>query len=507
MRIDRREFLGMSLATGGALAFGMGAAGKRKLNVLFIAVDDLNDWVGCFGGNPQAITPNMDKFAKTGGMVFSRAYCPSTVCCPSRSALLTGIPPSDSGVYGNAQNLKNSKRTKNALTIPQYFSQHGYYSLSCGKIFHKHMTADGLDEGQWAFDKHVPTRTAGAKNPDTSKGPANRLAMVDGSVANGKAATFDWGATSGNDEGTKDYQTALWAADELEKGFDKPFFMAVGLSKPHLPWFVPQKYFDMYPLEKVKAPEYRTDDLDDIKLADGRNKYRPSEDFLRVKKYDKFKEAARAYLAAVSYADDCIGVILDGLARSKYADDTVVVLWGDHGWYLSEKLKYRKTELWEEAARCPLMIKVPGVTEPGRACGRVVNLMDLYPTLIDICRLPEKEDISGRSIKPLLENPQCKWDYPSLTTYQKGNHAIRDERWAYIRYADGVEELYDHENDPMEWTNLAGQAKYQYIKERLGKWMPAYDADNAPFNTLDNKAALSKEEKQAKRRAERRATK
>ena len=238
--INRRIFLKKTILAGASSFVIANSSSNAKLsvkrpNVLFIAVDDLNDWVGCFGGNPQAKTPHLDGFAEKGGMVFSKAYCPSTVCCPSRSAIMTGILPSDSGVYGNKQNLKNAKRTKNAVTIPQYFSKHGYYSLSCGKIFHKHMTAEGLDEGQWAFDEHVPTKGMGAKNPGTSNGPANGLRMLDGSVAKDKQAkAFDWGVTSGNDEGTKDYQTALWAVGELEKNFDKPFFMAVGLSKPHI---------------------------------------------------------------------------------------------------------------------------------------------------------------------------------------------------------------------------------------------------------------------------------
>jgi arylsulfatase A-like enzyme len=470
------------------------AAGSpgEKANVLFIAVDDLNDWVGCFGGNPQAITPHLDRFAQTGGMVFSRAYCPSTVCCPSRSALLTGILPSDSGVYGNSQNLKNAQRTKNAVTLPQYFSRHGYFTLSRGKIFHKHMTSDGLDEGQWAFDKFVATSGQGSRSPDTSAGPANKLPMPDGSRATGKAMAFDWGPTGGSDEGTKDYQTALWAGRELEKGFDKPFFMAVGLSKPHLPWFVPQKYFDMYRLDKVVPPKFRSDDLDDIKLPNGRNKFGPSEDFLRVKRYDRFREAARAYLAAVTYADDCIGVMLDALARSKYADNTIVVIWGDHGWFLSEKLKYRKTQLWEESARCPLMIKAPGLTRPGKRCGRVVNLMDLYPTLIDLCGLPQRADIAGRSIRELLARPDARWDYPTLTTYQKGNHSIRSERWRYTKYADGVEELYDHKNDPMEWMNLAENPKYGTVKRDLARWLPKYDAENSPRNTVEKKQKESR---------------
>jgi arylsulfatase A-like enzyme len=429
----------------------------------------------------------MDGFAEKGAMVFNRAYCPSTVCCPSRSALLTGILPSDSGVYGNSQNLKNAERTKDAVTLPQYFTKHGYLTISRGKIFHKHMTADGLDEGQWAFDKFVPTSSRGSSNPDTSDGPANKLPLLDGRKASGKPATLDWGPTGGKDEATKDYQTALWAAAELERGFDKPFFMAVGLSKPHLPWFVPQKYFDKYRLEEVEVPEFRADDLDDIKLPDGRNKFRPSDDFLRIKKYDRFKEATQAYLAAVSYADDCVGVMLDALARSRYADDTIVVIWGDHGWFLAEKLRYRKTHLWEESARCPLMIKAPGLTKAAKRCDRVVNLMDLYPTLIDLCGLPPKSDIAGRSIKELLARPDAKWDYPALTTYQKGNHSIRSENWRYTRYADGVEELYDHGEDPTEWENLARDPRYTNIKEKLSQWLPKYDAENAPRNTLEKK--------------------
>jgi arylsulfatase A-like enzyme len=491
MKTGRRSFLKSLSAVAAGLAMPMSLhaarSSRRKPNVLFIAVDDLNDWVGCFGGHRQAITPHMDGFAKRGGMVFSRAYCPSTVCCPSRSALLTGILPSDSGVYGNSQNLKNAERTKDAVTLPQYFSKHGYFTLSRGKIFHKHMTAEGLDEGQWAFDKFVPTSSRGSSSPDTSDGPANKLPMLDGSKATGKATTLDWGPTGGEDRATKDYQTALWAAAELERKFDRPFFMAVGLSKPHLPWFVPQKYFDMYPLEEVEVPQFRADDLDDIKLPNGRNKFRASEDFLRIKKYDKFKEATQAYLAAVSYADDCIGVMLDALAGSRHADNTVVVIWGDHGWFLGEKLKYRKTHLWEESARCPLIIKAPGLTKAGKRCDRLVNLMDLYPTLIDLCKLPRKNGIAGRSIKELLAEPGMKWDYPTLTTYQKGNHSIRSERWRYIKYVDGVEELYDHQSDPMDWTNLAGDLKYGTTKSDLARRLPKDDAEDAPRNTVEKK--------------------
>jgi arylsulfatase A-like enzyme len=184
--------------------------------------------------------------------------------------------------------------------------------------------------------------------------------------------------------------------------------------------------------------------------------------------------------------------MLDALARSKYADNTIVVIWGDHGWFLSEKLKYRKTQLWEESARCPLMIKAPGLTRPGKRCGRVVNLMDLYPTLIDLCGLPQRADIAGRSIRELLARPDARWDYPTLTTYQKGNHSIRSERWRYTKYADGVEELYDHKNDPMEWMNLAENPKYGTVKRDLARWLPKYDAENSPRNTVEKKQKESR---------------
>ncbi len=489
--LNRRNFLKQSLLGAGALALG-GAAARaahhEKPNVLFIAVDDLNDWVGCFGGHPQAKTPHLDAFAKNGGMVFSRAYCPSTVCCPSRSAIMTGIRPSTSGVYGNGNNMRNAPRLENAETIPEYFSRNGYFTTSRGKIYHKHPAPDGgIDERQETWDEWVPTSTKGAKNPDTSKGPANGLLMVDGSLPKGNAKAFDWGVTSGIDEGTKDYQTALWARGVLEKEHDKPFFLAVGISKPHLPWFVPRKYYDLYPLEDTIVPEYRLDDLDDIKNPNGENKYGPSDDFLRVQKYGKFKEAAQAYLAAVSYADDCVGVVLDALDQSKYRDNTIVAIWGDHGWFLGEKLKYRKTHLWEESARAPLIVKAPGATQPGESCSRVVNLIDLYPTLVALCGLKKKEGLEARSFAPLLKDPKQEWPYPTLTTYQKGNHAIRDERWRYIRYADGVEELYDHDRDPMEWENLADRTEHAQLKAKLAKWMPAFDAGEIPKNTGEKK--------------------
>jgi arylsulfatase A-like enzyme len=445
----------------------------ERPNVLFIAVDDLNDWVGCFGGNPQVKTPNFDRFHAEGGMVMFNAHAPSTVCCPSRSALLTGVHCHKTGVYGNANNLKNAPKAKNLVTLPEYFSQHGYVSLSMGKIFHRHKVPgqDEVDAGQWAFDEWY--KTLPGMGPASKNRPVNGLPNLPDENKSYHYKAFDWGPTVENDETQMlDYKTAMWASEQLNaRQFDKPFFMAIGISKPHLTWYVPQKYFDMYPMDQIELPEVRLDDLDDIVLANGRPVYKPHDTWRRVEKYGRHKEAVQAYLATITFVDDCIGVLLDGLAESPYADNTIVVIWGDHGWHLGEKLKYGKCLLWQESCRVPLMVKVPGVTPPKKRCAGVVNLIDLYPTLIDLCDLPANPKNDGRSFAPLLHDPDMEWNHPTLTTYGRGNHRIYDGRYSYITYRGG-EELYDHQDDPMEWTNLARNSEYVDIKSRLKACLP-----------------------------------
>lgn len=306
--------LGILIGTGHAHAAPVLAA--KKMNVLFVAIDDLNDWVGCMGGNPQVQTPNIDKFNAQGGMVMHDAHCSSTVCGPSRSSFMTGGHCYRTGVYGNNTNLKDAPKAKDLVTIPEYFSEHGYHSLSMGKIFHKHGTkvAGELDEGEWAFDEwHKSMPTAG---PATKDKPANGLLDLDGKKANGKGAVFDWGPSSGNDETLmKDFKTATWAAEQLKtRDFDgKPFFMAVGISKPHLPFYVPQKYYDKYPLDSIVLPKSFRTDHDDIIRKDGKPLYgdgKPRKNvndwWARTDKYKKHKEAVQVYLATVSFVDDCL---------------------------------------------------------------------------------------------------------------------------------------------------------------------------------------------------------
>lgn len=468
---------------------------SKGYNVLFIAVDDMNDWVGCLGGHPQSITPNMDKLAKERGVVMNKAYCPSTVCCPSRSAILTGRLASSTGVYGNRQNLKNAPQAKDVVTLPEYFAQHGYHTLSTGKIFHKHPTAQGMDEGQWAFKEYAAGGGAnGGLAWSESPLPGN---------AGEKGEEFRWGATKNPVEKTKDYVASKWAASQFGRDFKgQPFFLALGISKPHLPWEVPQQFFDLYPLDKLQQVEIFRDDLNDITNKAGKPLFAPDDRFLAADKANLHKQAQRAYLANISYVDHCLGLVFDALAKSKYADNTIVMLWGDHGWYLSEKLRYGKTELWEEADRVPFIVSVPGVTKAGMKSEAVVNLVDMYPTLIELCGLPANPVNEGRSFAPVLKDPTLAWNRPTLTTYNCGNHSVTDGRYRFTYYGSkgGAEELYDHATDPLEHRNLVAQPEFKELIERLRAAMPKHDEPDSPVNSLspEEKKAMAKKGRKAK---------
>jgi arylsulfatase A-like enzyme len=474
------------------------AASATPKNVLFIALDDLNDWVGAFGGSRQAKTPHLDAFARRGAVVFQRAYCPGPVCGPSRSALLSGFMPNRTGVYGNSQNMLRSPMVQTHATLPEYFSKHGYHALSMGKIFHKHPA----DQGHWAFDQWERNRGGFAIDPERRSsrtenivagqpGPKLPARSRDDDAADGESGTlFGWGPTREGKETTGDYNTAQWAARQLAQPPRKPFFLAVGISKPHLPWFVPQEYFDRHPLESIQVPPHRTDDLDDILDPSGGKKFTASADYRWASTSEALlKRTVQAYLAAISYADDCLGVIFDALEKSPARDNTVVVIFGDHGWHLSEKLRYRKATLWAESTRLPLMIRLPGMNAR-QDSPRVVNLIDLYPTLVDVCGLPAKPGLDGRSLAPLLRDPQLAWAHPSITINGRGNACVVDERWYFIRYRDGTEELYDMQSDPLQQTNLirSTDAMHRAQIDRLAKLLPSSYAPDVPRNTGGSEA-------------------
>lgn len=455
----RREFL-RTLA--GAAIAAARPAGRR--NVLFIAIDDLNDWVGCLGGHPDVRTPNLDRLAAR-GLLFTNAHCAAPLCNPSRAALMTGLRPSSTGVYDNNQPFRKAAVARGAVTLPQYFMANGYRVVGGGKIYHSSFP----DPESW--QEYFPSqRQTQPPDPVPPQRPVNGIP---------NAAHFDWGPLDVPDSEMGDWKVAEWARRELGRRHDRPFFLAVGFFRPHLPWYVPRKYFEMYPEEKVTLPLVKDDDLDDIPPI-GRKFALAQGDHQKVIQYGQWRKAVQGYLASITFVDAQVGRVLEALDDGPNAQDTVIVLWSDHGWHLGQKLHWRKFALWEEATHNVLILAAPGVTRAGSRCSRPVSLMDIYPTLVELCELPPRGGLEGVSLMPLVRNPAAPWERPALTTYLRGNHSVRSERWRYIRYSDGTEELYDHLNDELEWHNLAGRPQYHAIKRELARWLPPADAPDSP---------------------------
>lgn len=470
---SRRDFLKVAgLTVAASLPCTLQAANKDKpLNVLFIAVDDLNDWIGCLGGHPDVKTPNIDRLAAR-GVLFSNAHCAAPACNPSRAALMTGVRPSTSGIYMNPNPWRKSSVLKDAVTLPQHFMAHGYKAMGSGKIYHGGFP----DPASW--NEYWPS-----KNVQQPKGVGPKNRPLNGIP---RTSHFDWGPIDADKTEMSDWKVTDYVIGQLNKKHNKPFFLACGIYRPHLPWYAPQEYFDMYPLDKITMPTIKEDDLDDVppigkRMSGGR-------DHANVLKYNQWRKAVQGYLASISFTDECIGRVLDALDKSDYADNTIIVFWADHGWHLGEKLHWRKFALWEEATHNPMMFVVPGVTKPNQRCTRPVSLIDIYPTLVDLCGLKSKKELQGQSLKPLLENPQRKWDRPALTTHGKDNHSLRSDRWRYIHYSDGTEELYDHEKDPLEWKNLASDPKYNDIKTQLAKWLPKVNVQEVKKQKLKQRS-------------------
>ena len=436
------------------------AAAAERPNVLFIAVDDLNDWIGSLGGHPQTKTPNLDRLAQR-GVNFTRAYCSAPACNPSRASLMSGLRPVTSGVYLNSQPWRPAM--PDAMTLQQLFSSHGYESVGYGKIYHGRYNQPG-DWDEYESPERSPEPSAEVKEDPHSR-----------------AGGIVFGRLDESDDAMGDYKNISKGIDYLNRSHDKPFFLACGLTRPHMPWQVPAKYYEMFPLDSIELPRVPDDDLADVPDA-GLRMAKPDGDHATILETDNWKYAVQAYLASIAFADAQIGRLIDALDNSEHAGNTIVILWGDHGWHLGEKQHWRKFALWEEATRAPLMVVVPGMTKPGGVCERTVEFIHIYPTLAELCGLKAPDNLDGTSFVSLLKDPQAEWKHPALTTHGRGNHALRTQRWRYIRYADGSEELYDHENDPNEWTNLATDSKYRDVLDGLRKHLPASEAQNAKSN-------------------------
>ena len=447
----------------------------NRPNVLFIAVDDLNDWVGCLGGHPQAKTPNIDKLAGR-GVLFEQAHCAAPLCSPSRTSIMMGLRPSTTGIYGNLNWFREMPQYQDWVTLPQYFRKHGYVAWGGGKLYHQ---AHGKFSDAAAWDHVYSTRT-GTLPPAQSERYKHGLRPKFESNPI-LARLIDWGPTDHAIEANPDWKTAEGAAQFLQRDHDKPFFLGCGIYLPHLPWYAPKKFFDMHPLEDIELPPYKADDFDDIP-AIGR---RMGERHIKhIRESGKWKEAVQGCLAADSFADACVGHVLDALEKSRYRDNTIVVLWGDHGYDVGEK-KIAKSALWEQTTRTPLIIAAPGTMPTGTAangliCKSPVSLVDLYPTLIDLCGLPENEQLDGRSFAPLVNDPSVDWPYPAIITHSPHwlgtNHAVRSREFHYIHYSDGGEELYDVNADPLQRKNLADDPSYLSTKAELKQSLPTTNA-------------------------------
>lgn len=440
-------------------------------NVLFIAVDDLNDWTSLLKGHAQARTPNIDALAAR-GVSFNNAHAAAPTCGPSRAALMTSIRPSTSGNYENADTFTGNPVLNQATTLPELFQNAGYQVTGAGKLYHgSHHKSELKGRG---FDTYWPS-----KENDHYKEPKERARpkpMAD--WGQGKKSFWDWGPMAPHItfDDMSDGRMANWVHEQFTTGaIREPFFVGVGIIRPHLPFYAPQSYFDMYPIEDVALPLIKEDDLADVPAA-GRRMGVGEGQHAAITSHGQWKSAVQAYLAATSFADDCVGRVLDGLRKSGYEDNTVVVLWSDHGWQFGEKEHWAKFTLWERATRVNLIFAGPGVLE-GVSTGAAVNLLDLYPTLAEMTGLevPVKQ-VEGENLRPLLSKLTSDSPTPSVTTYGQNNHAVRDTRYRYIRYADGSEELYDHSNDPAEWTNLALNPAHKDTKARLAKWLPQTNA-------------------------------
>lgn len=427
----------------------------RPPNVLFIGIDDLNDWVGFCDGHPQVQTPNIDRLAAR-GRAFTNAHCPAPICNPARAALLTGKQPYNTGIYFLAPLFRDTELLKDAVTLPQHFREHGYRTMSVGKIFHQR-------DDERSFEEH------GGKCGEYGPIPDEKLSYPKGHIL------WDWGAYPERAEETPDHRIADWAIERLDRTYDQPFFLAPGFYRPHVPMYAPQPWFDRYPPGATTVPQVQGDArerLSDYALQLTEATTAPRHDEMVA--MGEFEHAVRAYLASVSFVDHQIGRVLQALDASPHADNTIVVLWCDHGFHLGEKQRWEKRSLWEESTRSPMIVAGPGIR--GGRCSRPVGTIDLYPTLADLCGLPTREGLDGRSLRPLLDDPQADWRPAVTTTFGPGNHAVRSDRWRYIRYADGSEELYDHESDPHESVNRADDPAFREVKQQHHAWLPARDA-------------------------------
>lgn len=454
------KFLLLSLFIGTLTALG------APPNVLIIVSDDLNTHLGCYQ-KAVAKTPNIDALAKR-GVLFEKAYCQFPHCNPSRASFMTGLRPRTTGVTNNEDNLY--RNIPDVMTLPHWFRTHGYATARCGKIFHLGVPSgdESMDDPQ-AWDFGTPFK-------DERPYPKARETEVK-LEGRGKKEGLAWNESLGTDDDLVDGSLARSAVEWLEhRDAAKPFLLAVGFHRPHLPLVAPAKYFDLYPMESITLPTEPADDEADIPLP-ARNGGVPS---YAVRATPEQRRAAiRAYLATVSYMDAQAGRVLDGLKRLGLAENTIVIFMSDHGWHLGEHGLWHKRSLFEESARVPFIVCAPSAKGNGKSSSSLIELLDLFPTVCDLAGLPAPDHLEGKSLRPLLDDPAATLHEAAFTEARRGKSAeiwgrsVRTPRWRYTEWndaRDGVE-LYDHEADPGEFTNLANDPKQAETITRLKAMM------------------------------------
>lgn len=466
-----------------ALSFLTGAQGDDKPNVLFISIDDLNDYISPLDNHPGIQTPNFERLAKR-SVTFTNAHCAAPACHPSRVAVMTGVHPTVSGIYRNLFGAHGprwrheSPILENAVVLSQHFRDHGYRAAGGGKIFHTLQWTKGdsqNDPDAWDDYRGDPLDPISDDWPRPDFGGKSQN---EGFVGERPLRNFYFGAAPVElslEQG--DGAVVDWAAEQLASNADKPLFLAVGLFRPHIPFEVPQKWFDLYPLDEVELPEHLNDDLADARPHDREHWHE------WVTENDQWKILMQGYLASISYVDHELGRLLDALDASPKAENTIVVLWTDHGFHIGEKENWEKFALWEQTTRVPLFIHAPGVSKDGEVTRQPTTLTDLYPTLCELVGIPTPKQCTGESLVAQLEDPSATVDRTSLTSFTfnrdtEPSHGISSAKYRYILYPDGFEELYDLETDRGEFTNLASDPAYAEVVADMAAHLPNKTAPN-----------------------------
>jgi arylsulfatase A-like enzyme len=446
-----------------ALAAAASSA-ERPPDVLFIAIDDQNDWIGALGGHPQARTPNIDRLAAR-GTLFTNAHAQAPLCNPSRTSLMLGLRPSTTGIYGLQPWFRDVPAWKDAVSLPRHLRAHGYATLSAGKIYHG---GYGRRPGDGEFDVLGPPAAVGATPPRKLARSGTDHPLV------------DWGVFPHRDEDKGDWKIASWAIERLREPRTKPLFLSVGFFLPHLPLYVTPKWWNLFPEKDLVLPPVLDGDRDDTPRFSWYLHWSLPEPRLRLLRDNgEWRNLVRAYLASVAFVDAQVGRVLDALEESGRARSTVVVLWSDHGFHLGEKGISGKNSLWERSTRVPLVFAGPGVAA-GARCAQPAELLDVFPTLAHLLGVPAAEGLEGTSLVPQLRDASAVRERPAITTHGPGNHTVRSGRWRYIRYADGSEELYDLEADPNEWSNVASDPAHAAVVAEHRRWLPPASAPPAP---------------------------